>query len=451
MNKPISPLFSNYTFLEERPSDRDALEYLRERDHVKARLDRLVSMNKHSIIAYLGQFGVGKSTVLKEVKKITQEYRWVEFDMWRYSNRNELWDAFVIKLVADLTTGKDEFDIADEVEGASLNGWETIAIFIWVAGIWLGLTVLSLVLWASFKDGIGVGAQFWEAYLKYAVPTITPILILVGLGRFLQLSFITSKRPLKRIFELESKLFNKLKRMKKPLIVVVEDADRSGEDGRIFLETLNNFLGLKAISKIKPIIILAPQSLGAFNRDKDISSGGIESSLKIYDEKIYFNSTLSSEAVQSFFTHLEVKSEYRDQLTHAAQQIVEKHKRSITIRLLKHALREVDQFVGMNASANPIIALSIILSRYVDVYTSTGDRQMALRMLESGREHGSENAKEFFQSILIAIDDTNQVVPTNARYTLKFSDEERVSMVQHKNGTYRYDIEIPTFYINLIN
>jgi hypothetical protein len=439
-------LFSNLDYLEEKPSDVDALGYKDEVTHVKMRIDRLVKKNKHSIVAYLGPFGVGKSTVLRGVQKQTKNYNWVTFEMWRYSNRNELWDAFVIKLAAELTTGKDESEIADEVEGTSLNRLEWPLVLVWVACVWFGLTALSIIAWLSFKDGIGVGGQFWEAYLKYAAPTILPILILVGLGKFLQLSFITNKRPLRRVFELESMLFNKMKKMKKPLVVVVEDVDRSSEDGAIFLETLNHFLrSLKSNST--PFIVMAPQSTRAFNKFDDHSYKGLETTLKIYDEKIYFNSLVSDESLVKFYSDLGVDPVWKDQLTQATQAIISAHRKFITIRLLKHALREVVQFTEMNPDINPVIALAIILSRYVEVPDGVNNLQPALSTLDSHQEFGSGGAKAFFIAIALGIGKYEQANQAQM-FVLNFtsSGEPTSDLVTHPNASKQFTINIGSIY-----
>jgi len=445
MNKLPVPLFGNPELLEEKPSDLDALQYKNETKYVKARIDRLVDQGKHSIVAYLGPFGVGKSTLLKEVRKVSTEYEWLEFDMWRYSNRNELWDAFVISAVAKFTRGKSEFDIADEVEGVSLTRRESAAVLMWVLIIGLALTGLSYWWWQQYRGS----GQFFEAYLKYAAPVIAPILLLVGLGGFLQLSFITNKRSLKRVFELEYKLFSTLKRMKKPLVIVVEDADRTGDDGRVFLETLNNFMSLKSISNFKPIVVIAPQSARAFELVRDVTTRGIESSLKIYDEKIYFNSELAAGAINEFYRVLNIREDYREKLIEASQLIIQSHKKAITIRLLKHALREVRQFIDMNPSLNPVIAISIILSRYVEVSDGVSSIVPAVQLLEKGSEYGSQQAKAFFQAIALAIDDSSQEENVK-RFTLELTNGESVTLFKHQNGNIRQDIKISSVYSSLM-
>jgi len=443
-------LFSNLKLLEESPSAVDALGYENEITHVKMRVDRLVKKKKHSIIAYLGPFGVGKSTVLREVQKQTLGYKWITFEMWRYSNRNELWDAFVIRLVSELTLGKDESDVADEVEGTSLSRREWFVVIIRIICIWFGLTVLGGIAWWSFKDAPGIGGQFWEAYFKYAVPTILPVLILVGLGKFLQLGFITNKRPLRRVFELEGMLFNKVRKMKKPLVVVVEDVDRSSEDGAIFLETLNHFLGsLKPTAT--PFIVIAPQSAQAFNKFDDHSYKGLETALKIYDEKIYFNSSVSDESIIKFYNDLGIDPEWKDRLTQATQTIITAHRKSITIRLLKHALREVVQFSEMNTDINPVIALTIILSRYVEVPNGVNNLQPALRTLDSHQEFGSDGARAFFLALALGIGEYEQANRAQM-FVLNFtsSGEPTSNLITHPNASKQFTINVAGAYGFLI-
>ena len=439
-------LFSKPNLLEERPSDIDALGYQDEVMHVKTRIDRLVEKKKHSIVAYLGPFGVGKSTILNEVRKQSKGYGWVTFEMWRYSNRNELWDAFVIKLASELSSKKDESDIADEVEGTALNVFERPMLFVWVLCVLAGLTVLSFVAWNSFNSE----GRFWEAYFKYAVPTIFPVLILVGLGWFLQLNFITNKRPLRRVFELENILFRTVKGMKKPLVVVVEDVDRSSEDGAIFLETLNHFLG-KLTSKSKPIVVIAPQSAQSFNKSEDQTYKGLETALKIYDEKIYFNSSVSDESIAKFYEDLGVDPAWKGQITQATQAIISAHRKAFTIRLLKHALREVVQFSEMNTDINPVIALAIILSRYVEVPDITGRPRLALRTLDSHQEHGSEGAKAFFIAIALGIGGYEEAKQAKT-FVLNFNaiGNPETELFTHPVGSKRYTMNVSDVYNLLI-
>lgn len=245
-------------------------------------------------------------------------------------------------------------------------------------------------------------------------------------------------------------LYKKVKRMKKPLAVVVEDVDRSSEDGAIFLETLNHFLG-KLSANATPFIVIAPQSALAFNKYDDHPYKGLETALKIYDEKIYFNSSVSDESITKFYNDLDVDPNWKEQLIQATQAIISAHRRSITIRLLKHALREVVQFTEMNNNTNPVVALTIVLARYVEVNAGVRGNQLALRTLDSQREHDSGGARAFFLAIALGIDKFEEADQAQT-YVLNFSaaGEPETELYQHPNGSKRFTIDIGGVYGSLI-
>lgn len=444
-------LFQNLEQLDEKPSDFDSLEYSSEIKNVKNRIDRLVSKNKHSIVAYLGPFGVGKSTILKEVTKQTSNYRWVTFEMWRYANRNELWDGFVIKLASEMSN-KNEFEIADDIEGKTLTWKENIPLAIWLAIIFIGSIFVCIIPWLNFRSETTLAAQYIVAYAKYAFPSVLTVMLLVGLSKFFELQFISGKRPLHRVFELEHILLTKIHKMKKPLIVVVEDVDRTTPDGLVFLETLNHFLNNKLSSRSKAFIVIAPQSNNSFDRLENSNNEGLERSLKIYDEKIYFNSDMNDASIKSFYNNIEVDELYKTKLIQSTQVIIGRFKKQITIRLLKHALREVYQFAEMNNNANPVIALSIILSRYVMVTTTTMQRQLGIKTVTEGNAHGSESAKPFFLAIAIGLGEYDEALKANT-YILNFSqDNTQIAseLFEHPNKTKRYTMTISNIYEQLI-
>jgi len=359
----MNRVFKNFTILRELPSKDDSLGYLKEISHVEQRIDQVAQSGESSIIAYLGPFGSGKTTILRNVKsKIAKKYKWIDFDTWRYSNRNELWDAFVVKASADLTIGRDEWDIADEVDGNELDAKRTVLLWIWIVVIWLILTIISIILWTSFKSEAG----FWEAYLKFATPVIAPILLLVGLGRILKISNLSDKRPLRRTFELEALLYRKIRSSRKPIVIIIEDVDRVGEDGAIFMETLHEFIGTKKFKK--PIIIIAPQSNDSFeisitDRRK------LEHSLKVYDEKIFFGSKMEHSSIDSLYLSLEFHSEYevfKPAMVEITKELVYYYQTGqLTIRMLKHALREVEWFIQTHPDHNPAVALVFSIARMV--------------------------------------------------------------------------------------
>lgn len=361
----MSGVFSNPNVLRERPNNGDLLGYSQEIDRVEGRVVSAVKNNDSVIIAYLGAFGVGKSTVLREVRKRLKNYTWAEFQTWRYSNRNELWDAFVIKMVSKLSNNtKDEWDIADEVDGGGLTKREARLLTFWIVAIGAILTGASALLWAWFNRT----GQFWEAYLKYAVPVIFPLLLLGGLTRLFQLNRITDKRPLKRVFQLESLLSYSLSKMKRPLVVVIEDVDRSGDGGSIFMETLHEFLDGRTTNQ--PIILIAPQSNNSFDALDTDRTRGIEHALKVYDEKMYFNAKMTHSSADVFYSGLNFNKKYqpyKSAMIEITKELVYYYQAGqLTVRMLKHALREVDWFMGSFPNHNPAVALVFAVARMVN-------------------------------------------------------------------------------------
>lgn len=374
----MSRVFKNFTILKEQPREEDSLGYSQEISYVRQRIDQVALSGDSSIIAYIGPFGSGKSTILRNVKsKIGKQYKWIDFDTWRYSNRNELWDAFVVKASADLTMGKDEWDVADEVDGNELDAKRTVLLWVWIFVVWLILTVFSVILWTSFKGEAG----FWEAYLKFATPVIAPILLLVGLGRILKISHLSDKRPLRRTFELEELLYRKISTSLKPIVIIIEDVDRAGEDGAVFMETLHEFIGAKKFKK--PIIIIAPQSNDGFevsttDRQK------LEHSLKVYDEKIFFGPKMEHSSIDSLYSGLEFHSGYevyKPAMIEITKELVYYYQAGqLTIRMLKHALREVEWFMQTHPDHNPAVALVFSITRMV---MDPGGHSIAVNRLQA--------------------------------------------------------------------
>lgn len=444
-------LFTNPELLEERPSRQDMLEYGDEIDSVKRRVDALIKRNKHSIVAYLGDFGVGKSSVLGQVEEKSNEYHWMTFEMWRYANRNELWDAFVIGVIAQLTKGKDEYDVADLIDGQSLTLKQKFAEWAWVLYLFAALSFMSLVIWLSVKSSSN---PFLESYFKYAAPVIITILLVLGLGKLLSIDVISKAKPIKRVFELEAALLSKLKRIKKPLVIIVEDADRSGEDGFVFLETLNYFLKRSELVKARPIIVISPQTASNFDRyERDINKG-LERSIKIYDEKIYFRAYMNPSGIAKLYSDLGAATKWRAKLSYATEILVSNYRNFISIRLLKHILRELLGFMEDHEKSNPVLALAIIMSKYISVpipYQNNQQRLASIPLMQE-REHEGEGIRPFFMAIGASIDDL-EYVSSSQLFLLKFTDDTNEVLVNKSdtpNGRKRISIIAPSYYKELV-
>ena len=350
----MATVFKNISILNESPGDEDRLGFSEEIKRVADRIQSKIKLKQSVIIAYLGAFGIGKSTILENIKsRALKKYKWITFEAWRYSNRDKLWDSFVIKVISEIS-GKKESTIARDIDGKKVHWRLVIGISV---GSFLLLSLISYYLYINFHNDGG----FSEAYLKYAAATVLPVSIFAGLG--VMASVLTYSDPLKRTFQLEDRLRNSIKEFNQPIILVLEDIDRVGEDGAIFMETLHEFVSKNKDELANPVIFIAPQSLASFDAlaTKQDRVVRLEHSLKVYDEKIYFGAKIEHEHVDNLFESLpftEKYKKYRRTMTEITKELNYYYKADqLTIRMLKHALREVDWFIEANPEHNPSVAL----------------------------------------------------------------------------------------------
>lgn len=187
--------------------------------HEVGRLSSLISkITQSSMLAYIGKFGSGKSTVLYQLEKHLLEVGntfFFEFDAWKYPERKDLWEGFIIDIAEQLgrrngITKKidSSASVSQKVGGIIFDGM-TVAL----AGVNLSI---SKVFNSLFKD-----------------------------------------KPITRVFELQDLLTKMLSSIEgKDIYIVVEDIDRSGDNGIFFLETLRQFIKNNLYDKT--IIVLTP-------------------------------------------------------------------------------------------------------------------------------------------------------------------------------------------------
>src|ERR1044072_44610 len=86
----------NFELLEEHSKVKDLLGFANICDKFTKRVD---SLSGAFVMALVGPFGSGKSTMLHQIMaKRTNQELWVEFDAWKYPDRKDLWEGFVLDL-----------------------------------------------------------------------------------------------------------------------------------------------------------------------------------------------------------------------------------------------------------------------------------------------------------------------------------------------------------------
>lgn len=334
---------------------------------------------KTIFVAYIGAYGCGKSTVLEAVRSNpdnVKKYMWLRFEPWRYSDRREIWDGFVIEVSAQIR-GKSKDKVAGKIDGGSLTVKAEVLII-------LSLLLIILSILSSYHIWDYAGKNRFQAdWLKYALPVLVSGLGFLGLASILDSIGMTFKRgAITRVFQFESLLKKSLRKLKKPLVIVIEEIDRTGKEGQVFLETAKNFFRNNDFGV--SIIVIAPQTADNFVPESpDEIDSVFDQNLKIYDLPIYFKNDLSKYDFKKYYETLGLDKSEEDKIVRALNIFSNELNQQVSLRLFKYALREANEFVKSHKGSSLSIAFFLILSRYIKVNLHDGRIYIAASMLKS--------------------------------------------------------------------
>lgn len=250
----------------------------------------LLNAPNKSIIGLVGEYGIGKSTLLHNISTTIANDYWIEFDAWKYPERKELWEGFVLDLARQID--KSAFEMVRK----SLDGKQN-------------------------DDK------------KTLVNTVGSI---PGLAAIKNLTHFFETSPARRTFEIQSILQNFIenKAAGKTIYIVVEDIDRSGDAGMFFLETLKYFL--HSIGNHNSIKVIVPIANKKFyeHTDSYIKCLDVVEFYKLSDIKM-------SKFVDSvFIPELISEKIIKRQVIEFLERIVQDY--AVTPRKLKLMLRKAD-------------------------------------------------------------------------------------------------------------
>ncbi len=259
----------------------------------------VISSPPITLFGIVGPYGVGKSVMLEEVKKLTLDNdKWIHIDAWKYPDRRDLWEGFVLEFARQLGP-KVLKKVEQRLEGSD-GGKSTL---IETAGD--------------------------LAY--YFLPSPSKPL-LNGLKK--SLKYFVSTSPAIRIYQIQAILIELIEKSEaKTIFIVIEDADRSGQAGIFFIETLNQYV--KNLPIGNNLKILVPISKDMYD-DKVLQQAFI----KCLDEISFFES--DSLDVKRFIKNIFVKNILKDEISISHMESLLNFMLSgeFTIRKMKMILRK---------------------------------------------------------------------------------------------------------------
>ena len=199
----------NKKLLEENARTENLIDLSVEIERFSTKIDHI---EFSSIVWFIWKFWSWKSNFLNQIKtKYSEDSKWFDFDAWKYPDRSNLWENFILEFARQID--QKTFD-----------------------------KVIKQVDWTIDEDKKTLINTFWD------IPWLS---VIKNFNHFLKTS------PAKRNFEVENLLVELIMKVwKKNIYIIVEDIDRSWDNWIFFLETLNYFLKTNEIEK--RIIVIVP-------------------------------------------------------------------------------------------------------------------------------------------------------------------------------------------------
>lgn len=209
----IQGFIKNEKLLQE---DHRVIDQINTAGAIEALSKKLESINQSGLLGFIGKFGIGKSTLLHNVrlKRENENEKWIEFDAWKFPDRKNLWEGFVLELTRQIDEKTFE-DALKKIDGKENDDKKTL------------VQTLSDIPVPGFKS-------------------------IRNLNHFFRTS------PARRVFEIQQILIDILNKKLNAdqLCIVIEDIDRSSDAGIFFLETLKQFI--KESKLDKKVLVIVP-------------------------------------------------------------------------------------------------------------------------------------------------------------------------------------------------
>jgi hypothetical protein len=276
-NVYMSDVIKNHQMLQESYRQKDLFDFTQYADN----LDSTLSSNKSpTVTALIGGYGTGKTVLTNMVHDKHPTVKWLDFDAWKYPDKKNLWEAFILELteVVDKSLLPENKRL---IEGGETKKTKLLGFF---DSIKTHVSTLALL----------VAIYFLSTYTDKDTDIATQIL----LGAFAVLAVIlavvkyydieSDEQAIHRVSDYEKIMLKTLSKYRGMLYIVIEDVDRAGDQGRLFLETVSNFFHQESLTNKKINVIVPMKHGGGAAASSEKSVSFYDSCQKSIDNFVYF-------------------------------------------------------------------------------------------------------------------------------------------------------------------
>lgn len=316
--------------LKEQVTDTDFLDINQSVDELS---EKLSSIDDNAMLGVVGAFGIGKSTLIENVKtkrkSITKE-TWIHFDAWQFPERKELWDGLILETAKQV--GKLEI-VKRSLDGEKHKD-KKLAVDTATKSVSVIANIATAGISSLFQSAVGLVGDTLKYFLE--------------------------STPAKRVFEMQEVFVELLKKIDAEKIVfVLEDVDRSGQDGLFFLETFRQFLSNNKLDK--SIVVITPISNESY-------FANLDTYLKCLDFVEFYHK--SNKSLEKFVSQMFIGDDTYDaeKLSDFLSYVYQRYQH-MTIRKIKLVLRQANinyiELTRLGYEPNKLICIAVQMSKYI--------------------------------------------------------------------------------------
>jgi hypothetical protein len=228
---------------------------------------------------------------------------WLDFDAWKYPDRKNLWEGFVLDFAENL--GEKE-STRKKIDGESKKSTKEL--------------ITTVAKGVHLVPGLNIVAPVIEKTIGDAT------------------NYFLSESPISRVYQLQNLLNSLFKQTNKDIYIVIEDIDRSQDAGVFFLETLKQFL--RTLETKHKVIVYVPIGTKNFLKYRDEYSKCVDYFEDFYPKNGFkkFTETIVKDMNVGVPHDVAIS-----QVSTFFEQLIHENSEQITMREIKRILRQANE------------------------------------------------------------------------------------------------------------